>query len=228
MARGGKRERERRWRLKGWQAFLILIPLAFLAATLYRANHLKMVELKNAVMEADQEGDDERLEQALLNLADFTLAHTVISFIERNGQQEMVLGTGIFYMEGQYRRAAEAALARAQEEVNQSGNTSFGDVYRQVMATCDERARRYGWGYTAPYFNCIASELAKFPEAEGISNQLTADIPPAALYRISFASPLIAWEPVAPVIVAIIGLLIFILVRIFIFIISRLGARFLK
>jgi len=187
-----------------------------------------MAGLKEAVLSADKDGDEESLEKAMLALADFTLTHTVISFTERNGESEMVLGTGVFYLEGQYRRAAEEALDRARTEAAKAGNAGFGNAYGKVMDICDARARRYGWGYTAPYFNCIANELSGFPEGEVVSDQLTANIPPAALYRVSFVSPLVSWEPVTPVMLAIIALGILLAIRILVFTISRLGAKLLK
>ena len=38
-----------------WQLIVILIPLLFFTATLLRLDHLKMVELRSAVLTADQE-----------------------------------------------------------------------------------------------------------------------------------------------------------------------------
>ena len=44
--------------VKIWQLAIILIPLLFLTATAMRLDHLKMTELKDAVVKADEAGND--------------------------------------------------------------------------------------------------------------------------------------------------------------------------
>ena len=42
-------------RVRIWQLLLILLPLLFVAATLLRLDHLKMVELRDALLDAGSE-----------------------------------------------------------------------------------------------------------------------------------------------------------------------------
>lgn len=77
--------------IRTWQLFLILIPLVFFTATLLRFDHLKMVELRDAVLTADEVGNEEDLKQALTALRDFTYSHTVINITENNGIQMITL-----------------------------------------------------------------------------------------------------------------------------------------
>ena len=64
------------FRLSSWKIVLILILLGFLTATLMRFDHIKMTELRDAVMAADAENDDEKIASALSELHDFTTIHS--------------------------------------------------------------------------------------------------------------------------------------------------------
>ena len=59
--------------LKTWQLILILVPLSFLAVTLLRLDHIRMTELRSAVLEADESEDDEKIVKALNELKNFTI-----------------------------------------------------------------------------------------------------------------------------------------------------------
>ena len=82
--------------VRTWQLFLILLPLLFLTATLLRFDHLKMVDLRAAVLRADEAGNDTEIEQTLQSLKEYVFTHTVINVAESNGMQTIIFGTGPF------------------------------------------------------------------------------------------------------------------------------------
>ena len=119
--------------VQNWQLLLILIPLLFVTATLLRLDHLRMAELRDAVISADNLGDDELLQEKLQALQEFTFKHVVVNIIERNGTQNLTFGTGPFYLEGQYLRAANEAIAEAESQLANDSNPN-GNIYAAVSA----------------------------------------------------------------------------------------------
>ena len=77
------------FRLSSWKIALILILLGFLTATLMRFDHIKMTELRDAVMTADSENNDEKIATALEELRAFTLKHIIFNTVEENGVQKI-------------------------------------------------------------------------------------------------------------------------------------------
>ena len=214
-------------KLKTWQLLLILIPLGFLDATFMRFDHLKMVELRDEVLAADEAEDDERLASALDNLKNYTFGNIVINVTDDNGIQKVAFGTGPFYLEHQYRRAAEKALEEAEKAFTSDENPN-GNVYAMASNTCRPLAIANGWTWSSPEFiNCMTSEIEKYPAADDIKDQMTAALPSTELYRKNYASPI--WAPtlsgVLLLVTAIIIVVIFI--RFIIWIILRLSLLFL-
>ena len=203
-----------------WKLVLVLILLVFLSATLLRFDHIKMTELREAVLAADEQEDDAKTISALNELHTFTLKHIIFNILEDNGKQSVIFGTGPFYLENLYIRDAKEAIAKQQAEIEKQGTTSKnpnGNIYRQVADICDAQGKRYGWAYPDPrYINCWQDELAKFPSSEELQSQIIAQIPSAELYEYEFASPY--WYPCASgfAILACAILVLLILIRIII------------
>ena len=105
-----KIKKRKKLRIKTWILILLLIPLIFADIWLLRQNHIKMTELRDAVLQADADEDDEKLAAALTELRDYTFNNVVINVVEENGTQRITFGTGPFYLEHQYLRAAKKAL----------------------------------------------------------------------------------------------------------------------
>ncbi len=211
-----------------WQLVVVLIPLLFFTATLMRFDHLKMVELRQAVLTADEVGIEEDIAQSLEELADFVHTHTVINVMENNGVQTIIFGTGPFYLEHQYLRAANAAIEAARNELANDSNPN-GNIYAAVAAICQPQAIAGGWAWSDQrYLDCWTSELAKYPESSIDSNLLTANVPSTELYRRSFASPIFSWTPTGFAIVACAILTVVILIRFIIWCILKLSLLFLK
>ena len=211
-----------------WQLIVILIPLLFFTATLLRLDHLKMVELRSAVLTADQEGNEEQIQQTLTALRDYVYSHTVINIVENNGIQQVTFGTGPFYLEQQYIRAANAAIEAASSELVDDSNP-YGNIYAAVAAICQPQAIANGWQWSSPgYLDCWTSELAKYPETDISDNHLVAKIPSTELYRHNYASPIFSWTPVGIAIIACVVLVLIIIVRVVIWLALKVALLFLK
>lgn len=211
-----------------WQLIVILIPLLFFTATLLRLDHLKMVELRSAVLAADQEGNEEQIQQTLTVLRDYVYSHTVINIVENNGIQQVTFGTGPFYLEQQYIRAANAAIEAASSELVDDSNP-YGNIYAAVAAICQPQAIANGWQWSSPgYLDCWTSELAKYPETDISDNHLVAKIPSTELYRHNYASPIFSWTPASIAIIACAVLALIIILRIIIWFALKVALLFLK
>lgn len=211
-----------------WQLVLILIPLIFFTATLLRFDHLKMVELRAAVFEADKSEDDAAIQAALTNLRDFVFTHVVVNITESNGAQSITLGTGPFYLENLYLRDANAAIAAAEAELSNDANPN-GNIYAAVAAICQPQAIENGWQwYSQPYLDCWTSELAKYPASDQLDVRLTADVPSTELYRRNYASPIWSPTPAGFALLACVIILAIILIRIFVWLILKIALIFLR
>lgn len=214
--------------VRNWQLILILIPLLFVTATLLRLDHLRMSELRKAVIEADQNDDDPAIKANLEKLHAFVVSHVVFNVVESNGRQSVVFGTGPFYLEGEYRRAAEAAIEKAEAELANDANPN-GDIYAAVMNICRPQALANGWAWNNPnYLRCWTDELGKYPASDNLEVNLTAQVPNTELFRQEFSSPIWApsWAGWAMLACAVIGVII--LVRILIWCVLKVALFFLR
>lgn len=216
------------FRVRTWKLILILIPLLFIAATLLRFDHLEMVALRDQVIKADEEGSEEDILAALNQLKDFTLTHIVVNVYEENGIEKLSFGTGPFYLENQYVKKAQEELAKAEASLENAGVNPNGNVFKKAAEVCDALGIQYGWGYSAPYINCMQEELAKYPAMDEIEDYKEAMIPSTALYRQDFASPI--WYPCwsGIIILVCIILIIVIFIRFFIWVCLRIALLFAK
>lgn len=216
------------FRVRTWKLILILIPLLFIAATLLRFDHLEMVALRDQVIKADEEGSEEDILTALNQLKDFTLTHIVVNVYEENGVEKLSFGTGPFYLENQYVKKAQEELAKAEASLENAGVNPNGNVFKKAAEVCDALGIQYGWGYSAPYINCMQEELAKYPAMDEIEDYKEAMIPSTALYRQDFASPI--WYPCwsGIIILVCIILIIVIFIRFLIWVCLRIALLFAK
>ncbi len=234
--------------IRTWQLILILIPLLFMTATFLRFDNLKMQDLRTAVLEADRAGEDNEgklpegetqrpqeeitadITSKVRELKVFTESHTVVNFLDKNGETEIVFGTGPFYLEHQYNRLAYAALQKAQELANQiSDNNPNGNIYAHANEVCRPQAIRNGWRWnSAQFIACMTGEIAKYPTTDYITEQISASIPSTALFRYDFASPV--WSPTLSGFAMLLSLLliIIIIIRIISWILLRIALIFIK
>lgn len=211
-----------------WQLIIIFIPLVFFTATLLRFDHLRMVELRRAVLNADESGNEEEIINALNTLKDFTYSHTIVNITENNGVQQITFGTGPFYLEQQYLRAANAAIEEARNQLADDSNPN-GNIYAAAAAVCQPQAIAGGWAWSDQrYLDCWTNELSKYPEIEISDNQLTANVPSTELYRHNYASPIFSWTPAGFALVACIVLAVVIIIRLIIWAALKIALLFLK
>lgn len=163
-------------KIKTWQLVVVLLMLGFVAATFLRLNNIGMVERREAVMVADQEGDKIQLERRLYDLQRYVASH-------------MNSDPGRIALDKTYQRDND----RLKEEfARQSSANPNGNVYAKVIAVCDPIGRAQGWRWPDPrYTNCINDELGKYPSASQLAAQFTP-LPTAPYYH-TFVSPL--WTP---------------------------------
>lgn len=215
-------------RLKTWQLLVILIPLLFADATLLRLDHIRMTELRDEVMVADEiEEPDEVIAEKLTALKDYVFNNIVINVIDDNGEQKIVFGTGPFYLEHTYIRAANKALEEAEARLTSDGNPN-GNIYGMASQVCQPQAVANGWSWDdANYINCMMSEINKYPASDDIQNTIKASLPSTELYRHNYASP--AWAPTLTGFMILITLVIIvvILMRMIWWVILRLSLLFI-
>jgi len=222
-----KRGRIKFHKIKTWQLFLILIPLFFIDATLLRVDHVRMTELRDAVLAADEAEDDEAISRNLEELKDFVFSNIVINVVEENGKQRVTFGTGPFYLEHQYIRAANAALDEAEKNLGSDSNQN-GNVYQLASDVCRPQAIANGWSWNdANYINCMMGEIQKYPAADEIQDRIIASLPSTELYRKNYASPL--WAPTFTGFMILVTaiIIVVILIRGFVWVILRLSLLFM-
>lgn len=232
---GGKLKRVK---IKTWVLLVALIPLFAVDATLLRLNHIKMTELRDAVLAVDakisenetdseMEKTDKELEEALVKLKEFVFSHIVVNVVEENGIQRLTFGTGPFYLEHQYLRAANKALEEAEKNMA-SDNNPNGNIYGLAGEVCKPIAIANGWSWnSAGYINCMMSEIQKYPAADEIQDTIIAKLPSTELYRKNYASPI--WAPTVTGFMILITLVVIVVIfiRFIIFIILRLSLLFI-
>lgn len=180
-------------KIKTWQLVVALVPLLFVDATLLRVDHIRMTELRDAVLAADAEENDEKNMQALRELKEFAFSHIVINIVDDNGEQKVTFGTGPFYLEHQYIRAANKALEEAEATIASDSNPN-GNIYQMASNVCQPQAIANGWGWSdAGYINCMVGEIQKYPAAEDLNDTIAATLPSTELYRYEYVSPI--WAP---------------------------------
>lgn len=188
-----KRGRIKFHKVKTWWLLVALVPLFFVDATLLRFDHIRMTELRDAVMAADEAEDETAVQEGLERLKEFVFNNIVINVVDDNGEQRVTFGTGPFYLEHMYIRAANAALAEAEKNMASDGNPN-GNVYAMASEVCKAAAIANGWTWNSPeYINCMMSEIQKYPAADDLQSSIAASLPSTELYRKNYASPV--WAP---------------------------------
>lgn len=216
----------RRPKIKTWWLLVVLVPLLFIDATLLRSDHVRMTELRDAVLAADQAEDDDGIISSLNELKAFVFSNIVINVVDDNGVQRVKFGTGPFYLEHQYVRAANQALEEAEKRMASDSNPN-GNIYKLASDTCKPLAIQNGWSWNdANYINCMVGEIQKYPAADDLQDKIKADLPSTELYRKEYISPL--WAPTLAGFMILITLIIIvvILIRGLIWIILRLSLLF--
>lgn len=157
-------------RVKTWQLVILLLLASFIAATFLRLNNIGMVERRDAVLAADEGGDETVTIQRLYDLQRYVSAH-----------MNTDLGRGV-YLESSYNRDLESWQAEQYGDQNPNGN-----IYQRAQEVC---APRFS-SYSAAYLQCTTDELAKYPAANDLADG--SGKPRQETYIHNFSSPV--WSP---------------------------------
>ncbi len=205
-----KRGRIKIYKIKTWQIIVILVPMLFIDATLLRKDHIRMTELRDSVLAADEAENDEEIAKTLEELKGFVFSNMVINIVEENGEQKITFGTGPFYLEHQYLRAANKALEEAEQKLASDSNPN-GNIYQLASDVCKPQAIANGWSWdNANYINCMMTEIQKYPSSDEIQDKIVASLPSTELYRKNYASPI--WAPTFTGFMILITLLLFVVI----------------
>lgn len=215
-----------KFKIKTWQLILILIPVLFLDATLLRMDHIKMTKLRDAVLAADEAENDEEIARTLEELKTFVFSNIVINIVEDNGTQKITFGTGPFYLEHQYIRAANAALKEAESQLRSDDNPN-GNVYALASDVCSPLAAQNGWTWNdSRFINCMLTEINKYPATTEIQDKIIASLPSTELYRKNYASPIFVPTLTGFMLLITVIIIVVIFIRVLIWIILRLSLLF--
>lgn len=168
--KAAKRSIKQLQRVKTWQLVILLILSAFVSATFLRLNNIGMVERRDAVLAADEQGNDEVTALRLYDLQRYV-----------SGHMNADLSDGV-YLEASYRRDSKAAYDRATSDSNPNGN-----IYKKAQQVCAPKFSAYSYAY----LQCTTDELAKYPAANDLITSV--NYPKADAYKHAFVAPL--WSP---------------------------------
>lgn len=177
--------------LKTWQLIILLLLFSLGAASLLRLNNLGMVERREAVMVADEKGDEKAIKASLIELQHYVSSH-----------MNTDLGNGVYLVKS-YERDRAAALKKAQGASNPNS-----EVYKQASIECRSRFVGGVESFRNDYVQCVIDRVSALSGAQD-NNQL--NLPRADLYRFDFRSPLISFDP-AGLMVAICVLIITVII----------------
>ena len=157
-----------------WWVFLILAAIFCVVSLLAaRDNNLKMIELRNAVYQADKNNGD--VETALRNLRVFVYGHMNTSLDGPNGVYPPI------QLQYTYERLTAAQNAGASAAA--SGNQ---DLYNQAQKYCEQAIPS---GFSGSYrLSCIQAFVK-----ERTLNPNSIEVIPKNLYQFDFVSP--RWSP---------------------------------
>lgn len=139
-----------------------------MSATFYRMNNLTMMELRSAVLKADEAGDAAQIQQAVNKLGDYVTHH-----------MHTDMGDG-FMLQYSYDRAYQAAAAST---IDSSDTNS--QAYQKASIDCQTERYQYGG-----YVRCVQSKVASLSSDVPVSE---IAVPRSEPYWVDFASPL--WSP---------------------------------
>ena len=160
--------------VKTWQLVIILLLGLLVSATLLRINNLEMVDRRQAVIAADEKGDDAAVKKALVELQRYVSAHMNTS-----------LDKGVYRVKA-YERDRDAAVANAASATNPQS-----EVYKQASIECRSRFVGGVESFRNDYVTCVLDRVSALQGASNPSD--AAMLPVADNYRYDYVSP--AWTP---------------------------------
>ena len=168
----------------------LVVVLGSLSTALYslRHNNTRMGELRAAVFEADESGDDQRLEEALQALRQHVLLHMNADLKPRDTESS---GVKPIQLPHKYYRDV---VARWEKLLKKEGADRA--PLKAVRRICE--AEKYGISQRP---SCLFTEIGKYNEQKAdvdlaldeIKDFPISELPPTELYVFDFPSP--GWSP---------------------------------
>lgn len=153
--------------VKTWQLLVLLLLCGMVTLTFLRFTNINIVQRRDAVLQADRQGDSEALRNNL-------------SALQRYSADHMNTTGAPLYLEGSYKRDVKKIVEQ----------NSAQSVHENAMSEADKVCKSQHPGYSQAYVQCVAAEQAKFPSANPAA---AINLPSPSLYRHIFYSPL--WTP---------------------------------
>lgn len=195
-----EKDRKERKILKKWQRraglyaswILTLVLMVFMVVTAYalRLNNLNMLELRKAVIAADESGDSKALVESTLKLQKYVGAHMNTYMGE--------LGIALQHSyDRDVAKAVEVSLAKQQLDIPP-------EIYAQYDAQCASQLAAGEWHY----MNCISSHV----DYTGKNFDFSAPrLPAKELYYVNFTPPRVSMD-LAGIMIMVCALLLAIIV----------------
>jgi hypothetical protein len=158
--------------VKTWQLFIVLILCIFVSATFLRLNNIGMEQRRDAVLQADKDGDLNVIQARLYDLQRYVTSH-------------MNADMGTIYLENTYKRDTQGAIDSASNGDNPNGN-----VFLKAQQVCAPKYANLGH-YSLAYQQCVINQLNSYPSGSQLTSSL--QLPKAEGYSHSYVSPL--WTP---------------------------------
>ena len=155
--------------IKTWQLVVLLLFGTIASTLLLRVNNLNMMDLRKAVVDADQKGDQKILQDSVNELGRYVAGH-------------MNTDLGEFYLTGSYERARELAMQEAQGEADPNSH-----LYQQASVQCQTERFSVAGGYV----QCVLNKVSELGGPSALESELK--LPRYEVYKLSFASPF--WSP---------------------------------
>ena len=193
---------DRRWlhhvlgvlkRLRLWQLVLLFVMMVFVSVNLLRQNNLGMIQRRNALQMADEQGGD--VASALAELHRYVGSHMNTSLGDRG-----------IYLEHTYQQAYDRAV-----QATIQSNSPSAQAYQQADHECQSVFSRTA-SFSA-YVQCVTDKVSAL--GGGQDPLAAVKAPPVDLFRINYVSP--TWSPdAAGISILVTGLLLLlIIVRVF-------------
>lgn len=172
------------------------------AASFLRLNSIGMVQRREAVIVADQSGDEQTIIQRLYDLQRYVSTH-----------MNSDLGRGV-YLEQSYNRDLQNWQQTQYGDANPNGN-----IYKKAQEVCAPQFQSYSYAY----LQCTTNELAKYPAATTPATDTSK--PRQEAYIHAYTSPV--WSPdfAGWSVVVVVFLVVLILVRLLGALVLRLMLR---
>jgi hypothetical protein len=169
-----------------WLSLCLALIFSIFYGFALRSNHIHMTELKYQVIEFDHDTNFRSMGESLVELRRFVSSHAVPNFSEdpATGRLRLFWGTGTFYLQHSYRRAALEVMEAAENEL---ANQIDSNVHAEVRDICDRQFAHFSQAYADCFVRELDYRLSDFNMPEIV-------LPDPSLFHLSYASSPVALD----------------------------------